>query len=109
MTRFAGFFVRSANHRPPTSLELGLREAISRQPGEHLEILSTSTCFVVKLDISAFATRAVHRAADQSFAVVAGEPLLTVDLDATSITLPVVGGVESFTKAIQVKATAKGD
>ena len=77
MTILAGVFSRSRSVQIPDSICKSLQENISRNPSDRPIVFSDRQAFFVKVDIGAF-DRPAHRISPHgSYAMLAGEPLLT--------------------------------
>lgn len=79
MTLIAGIVSRKKNVPLPTSISGTLRQAISRNPSDPVEIFSDENSYLVKLDIGAFGEPAMATSNDGSITLLTGEPLLTCD------------------------------
>lgn len=79
MTILAGVFSRNSSVRIPDSVCDSLKKNISRDPKDHRIEFRDAQAFFVKVDIGAF-NRPAHRVSPTgSFAILAGEPLLTCE------------------------------
>ena len=79
MTILAGVFGRNPSVRIPDSVCDSLKRNISRDPKDHPLEFRDAQAFLVKVDIGAF-DRPAHRVSPTgSFAILAGEPLLTCE------------------------------
>lgn len=79
MTLIAGIVSRKKNDPLPNSICETLRQAISRNISDMVEVYSDENSYLVKLDIGAFGEPAELAGEDGSITLLTGEPLLRAD------------------------------
>jgi asparagine synthase (glutamine-hydrolysing) len=82
MTLIAG--ILSRNDRPiPDSASESLRQSISRQGEDQVSVFKDDRSYFVKVDIGAFHEPGLFAESNGALSMLAGEPLLTLDTDAS--------------------------
>lgn len=84
MTLFAGIIRRGGDQPLPDSACDGLRRVISRDDKDEARTFRDHHCFLVKVDMGAFADPAFRIDEDGSVSILAGEPLVAFGDDASS-------------------------
>lgn len=79
MSHFAGVMFADRDKPLDDLLCKNIRRVLSRFPNEEIEEFSAPGIYVAKFDIGAIGSAGAYRASDDSFAVLAGDPVLQLD------------------------------